>query len=151
MALERIRGAFTFGGGRKYRRIETTGIVTVRVKSNTPINTPIVAEITINPQEPARSELAVYKNEVWVIEDLFTKGTPAVDGIVEFYKNRSETVFLSQPLSTYDISNPARAKPPVIRLEEFDTLMIRYYNMTSPTADATVTFYIKLVRYKPVE
>ncbi len=151
--VSKIKSAF--GGGitpsKGYKKIEYTAKASVTITTSDPANTPKIVSITLDPQLGSVQKLQVYKNETWVIEDMYVKTAPGVDGLVRFVKNDTELIFQSNPLSVYDISNPSRPRPPRITLKEFESLQVFYLPEKTPASDTTVEFYLKLVRYKPVE
>jgi hypothetical protein len=129
------------------KRVEVTCIATVTVKAGTPVNSVLTTNFIVDPTKPATSSLVAYKGETWVIEDIFVTASPAVDLILKFIKNDTELVQQTQPLSTYNINNPAKPRISPVVLREFEKLTIDAINMSTPTADQTITFYIKLARY----
>ncbi len=129
------------------KRIEVTCIANVTVKAGTPVNSVNTTTFIVDPTKPADNKLVAYKGETWVIEDIFVSSAPAVDLILKFIKNDTELVQQTQPLSTYNINNPAKPRISPVVLREFEKLTIDAINMSSPAADQTITFYIKLARY----
>jgi len=149
MALaDRIRSIF--GGARTTtyaKSIEYTAIASVTIPANQPANSLNPVSIQIDPQQPPVENIRVYPDETWVIEDMFITTAPGVEGVVRVIRNNRDIVFQSNPLSVYNVNNPARPGiTPIVMYP--DELYNFFYVNTSPgQANAiTVTFYLKLRR-----
>jgi hypothetical protein len=150
--LEPLRRLFS-GGFRvpvPYREVEQTLIATVTVPANQAVNSLLMSNITTDPMLPAQQRLSIPKGEYWVIEDLYVTASPSVDGIVRFKVN-DQYMGATNPLSTYNVNNPARPRIKPLTLKEFDTLVLEYVNtQAGGSAATTVTYYLKVRRYIPL-
>jgi hypothetical protein len=145
---DRIRSILAPTPARPGKRIEVTCIAQTTIRANTPANSVNTTTFIIDPTKPADNKLQVYKGETWVVEDIFVTSAPAIDLILKFIKNDTELVQQTQPLSTYNINNPAKPRISPIVLKEFEKLTIDAINMSAGgNSDTTITFYIKLARY----
>jgi len=138
-------------GGAKavsFEVLEQTFVLTVTVKANQPVNSTLVAKITSDPRYEPVTTLRVPKGEIWYIDDIYVTGTQPVDGILRIMKNERQAVHITSPINSLLVSNPSR---PATRLatpfEEFSTITAEFINLSSPTADQTVTAFMKVKRF----
>ena len=149
--LEPLRGLFGrrgAGPAGRVKVIEVTGRADVVVKANTPANTPIPVSITYDPQRPAVTTITPAVNETWEIADLFVTAAPAVDGVVQFVKNDYEIVQRTNPISTYRADWAQRDRIRPVTVGPLERLNLFYFNASTPTADTTVTFFLKIRIYR---
>jgi hypothetical protein len=149
--LGRLRGLF--GGGVPgapvtVKTTEITGEATVTIPANTPVNTPIPVSIKYDPQKPEITTISPAVNETWEIADLFITETPAVDGVVQFVKNDYEILQRTNPLSVYRADWAQRDRISPVIVGPLERLNLYFYNASSPTANTTVKFYLKIRIYR---
>jgi len=133
------------------KKIEHTGIITITLPANLPANQTVVASFTLDPRYPSVSRLTIPKGETWQIEDIYITSAPSVDCIVRIVKNEREVIHITPPVSTLDVSNPARPRLGVpITFSEYDTVTIEAINLANVgSSDVTITLYVKVVKYVP--
>jgi len=128
--------------------LEQTFVLTVTVRANQPVNSTLVAKITTDPRYEPVTTLRVPKGETWYIDDIYVTGTQPVDGILRIIKNERQAVHITSPINSLLVSNPSRpTTKPAAPFEEFNTITAEFINFTSPTADQTVTVYMKVKRF----
>jgi hypothetical protein len=146
--LRDLFGARRVGVPSRVKAVEVTGEATVVVKANTPVNTPIPVSIKYDPQKPEVTTITPAVNETWEIADLFITEAPAVDGVVQFVKNDYEILQRTNPLSVYRADWPQRDRITPVVVGPLERLNLYFFNASSPTADTTIKFYLKIRIYR---
>ena len=149
--LEPLRGLFgrrEGGLGGRVKVIEVTGRCDVNIRANTPVNTPIPVSVLYDPQKPAVTTITPAVNETWEIADLFVTAAPAVDGVIQFVKNDYDIIQRTNPLSTYRADWAQRDRIRPVTVGPLERLNLFFFNASTPTADTTVTFYVKIRIYR---
>lgn len=130
-------------------KITSTLICQATFDANLPANSVKSVNMTIDPLVGAKTTLTVPKSESWVIEDIYVSATQDVDCVVKIIKNDTDEVLRTDPINTLLVSNPSRPRYPKKVFGPFDTLSMQAINLSAIGASAvTVTFYVKLVRFK---
>ena len=130
------------------KRIQMTIIAQYTIPANQPANSVIPVSLIIDPQTGSVQRYQIPTTEVWIIEDVYKTGTINVDALIQFIKNDFETLFVTDPLSTLDVSNPAKPRYERKVLKGNDALTLKAINLVAGGASATTdTFYIKVTRF----
>jgi len=130
------------------KKIQMTIIAQYTIPANQPANSVIPVSLIIDPQTGSVQRYQIPTNEVWVIEDVYKTGTINVDALIQFIKNDFETLFITDPLSTLDVSNPAKPRYERKILKGNDALTLKAINLaTGGTSATTDKFYIKVTRF----
>jgi hypothetical protein len=129
-------------------KVENTLTCTATFDANLPANSVKPVNMTLDPLVGAQSVLQVPMNESWVIEDIYVTGSQTPDAIVEIYRNDLDVVAKTDPINTLLVSNPSRPRYGKKVYGPNDRLSMRAINLAAiGTAAATITFYVKLVRF----
>jgi len=131
------------------KRVEVTVTVAATFPANLPANQKIYATITLDPALGAVSQQQVPVKEVWVVEDVYVVATQTPNGILEFVKNLTETMFKTAPVNALIVTNPSRPviKPAMYRGADIITIIAQ--NITAiGAAPETLTAYGKIVTFK---
>jgi len=133
------------------KKIQMTIIAQYTVAQNQAANSVIPCSMIIDPQTGSVQRYPIPTNEVWVIEDVYKTGSINVDAVVQFIKNDFETLFITDPLSTLDVSNPAKPRYDKKILKGNDALTLKAINLVAGSSSGATTdkFYIKVTRYAP--
>jgi len=125
-----------------------TIIAQYTIPANQPANSVIPVSLIIDPQTGSVQRYQIPTTEVWIIEDVYKTGTINVDALIQFIKNDFETLFVTDPLSTLDVSNPAKPRYERKVLKGNDALTLKAINLVAGGASATTDkFYIKVTRF----
>ena len=120
-------------------------IITGTVPANQAANSILPFKITFDPVRGPQDYYQVPTYGGLVILDIFVKAEQGVDGILRIKKN-GVVIHETHPINTLLISNNSRpTEPPLpILFNGGDKLEIEFINLDSPSADTTVTVYMKV-------
>lgn len=115
------------------------------VTASAAANSTFPVKFLVDPRQGELNALQVPKGETWVIKDIYVTSSPAVDAVVELYKNDDNKVLVTDPLSALIQSNPAKPKYKPIPFEEFSKLSAVAITLAAETSGSNqeITFYIK--------
>lgn len=130
------------------KRIEQTIICEAQVPANLPKNSIVPVEFIIDLQKGPEPTLTPSADESIVIEDIYVTNQPTVDGVVQLVKNEYEIILQTDPLSTLSVTNPCKPKYSKKVVERLGRLSCKFINLQTPSTDTTVTFYMKIVRFR---
>jgi len=129
-------------------KVETTLTCTATFDADLPANSVKPVSMTLDPLVGSQTVLQVPMNESWVIEDMYIISSQTPNSIIEVYKNELDVVLKSDPINTLLVSNPSRPKYGKKVFGPNDRLSMRAINLAAiGTSAATITFYVKLVRF----
>jgi len=130
--------------------IPQTLIVQYTVPANLPANSVVVASIIVDPQTGSVQRLQIPPTEIWSIDDVYKVGTINIDAVAQILKNDFYAEIVTDPLSTLDVSNPAKPKYPKKLFRGNEALTIKMVTLKAQGASATTdTFYMKVTRFTP--
>lgn len=130
-------------------RMEQTIICEVTLPANLPANSIVPVNFIIDPQKGKESTIVPAMNESIVIEDFYVTTAPSVDCIIQLIKNEYEVILQTDPLSTLTVTNPAKPRYSKKVLNPMERLSAKAINLSPVSTAVTVTFYMKIVRFRP--
>ena len=123
---------------------EKTLIVKVTVPAGQAQYSELVGKIISDPAVGEVQSVQVPVTETWVIKDVYTKSSPAIDLNVRIIKNQRKPL-QEIVLGTQVISNPARPKIKPMAFGPGDVLSVKAVNLAAGgSSDTTIEFYLRV-------
>ena len=121
---------------------EETWVLTGTIPATGKAGDTIALTIKRSPGSAGKEEYNVPSNQVWIINSVYGKGAPAVDGLVQFFVNDTKVAEVIASLIDRTLQNP-KDLPKVIKAAPTALVAAKYVLLEDNTsgADQTVTIY----------
>jgi len=115
------------------------------VPANHPAGVPVSAQLSgdgIRYEDAKTTPVS----KIWVLDDIYIVGTPAVDGHLILKKEDNPKV-VTPPISALSASNPTRPQIDALMVGQGEKLSVDFIPATSPSEDKTVLVYARVVEF----
>ena len=116
--------------------------LTINIPAGAPAGQPLPVQmsITLGQNTLSGSAIVVPATQAWIIADIYTTGTPSIDGNLLIYKNGVKFLETTPNLSALTINNPARIPIPVpVKYFPQETINMLFVPAAANSGSTTVT------------